>query len=391
MARVLVLGWVLFTLGCTRHNPDACCSTIDECNAVGLTEIGGCAVDKVCYAGSCVAPQCTGSADCMSPTPDCVDGICIQAPDAAVPRVAYVAFATDRDGNFEIYRMNPDGTSRTNLTSNPASDTAPIWDPTGDHIAFLSDRTGSIDVYVMTVDGANVINVSQGGKVTDIAWAPDSAHLLFTSNRSGTNQIYRVRSDGSELTPLTTLAGGAMSPDWSPDGMHIAFISGNKIYVMNADGSSPTAITTGVDFFVKWRPDGSRIAFPHRITFQNDNIFVANPDGGSAINVTNTAGAVEVNGWSWSPDGNYLAGTGGLDPDTEITVAKADGSSVTNVSMSSSSRDGSPCWSADSSMLIYSSDRSGNSDLYKVARVGGMSVNLTNSAGNDGGCAWRPR
>jgi hypothetical protein len=40
-----------------------------------------------------------------------------------------IAFTTDRDGNREIYVMNVDGSTQTNLTNNPAFDFEPDWQP----------------------------------------------------------------------------------------------------------------------------------------------------------------------------------------------------------------------------------------------------------------------
>ena len=40
-----------------------------------------------------------------------------------------IAFATDRDGNSEIYVMNNDGTEQTNFTNNVSEDTRPSWGP----------------------------------------------------------------------------------------------------------------------------------------------------------------------------------------------------------------------------------------------------------------------
>jgi Tol biopolymer transport system component len=48
---------------------------------------------------------------------------------AWAPEGGAIAFASDRDGNLEIYMMHPDGTGLTRLTDNPATDTSPRWHP----------------------------------------------------------------------------------------------------------------------------------------------------------------------------------------------------------------------------------------------------------------------
>jgi Tol biopolymer transport system component len=70
------------------------------------------------------------------------------------PDGSRIAFTSNRDGNSEIYLMNPDGSNMVRLTDNPASDKEPAWSPDGSMIAFSSDRNGSFDIYVMGVEGA---------------------------------------------------------------------------------------------------------------------------------------------------------------------------------------------------------------------------------------------
>src|SRR5882672_10257460 len=60
-----------------------------------------------------------------------------------------IVFSSQRDGNNEIYTMNPDGSDRVDLTRNPASDITPEWSPDGRGIAFASNRSGGYQVYVM--------------------------------------------------------------------------------------------------------------------------------------------------------------------------------------------------------------------------------------------------
>ena len=65
-----------------------------------------------------------------------------------------IAFQSNRDGNFEIYVMNADGSGQTRLTTNEANDVHPDWSPSGDRLVFLSFRDGGSEIYVMNPDGA---------------------------------------------------------------------------------------------------------------------------------------------------------------------------------------------------------------------------------------------
>ena len=71
-----------------------------------------------------------------------------------------VVFDSDRDGNWEIYVMGPDGENLKNLSNNPADDWDPAISPKGDRIAFVSNREtengGGQFIYIMTADGDDV-------------------------------------------------------------------------------------------------------------------------------------------------------------------------------------------------------------------------------------------
>ncbi|MBU1879667.1 MAG: hypothetical protein KJ734_12015, partial [Chloroflexi bacterium] len=67
-------------------------------------------------------------------------------PIAWSPEGTQLAFETDRDGNWEIYIVNADGSGLTRLTADPAEDRAPSWSPDGAQIAFASDRDGNWEI-----------------------------------------------------------------------------------------------------------------------------------------------------------------------------------------------------------------------------------------------------
>ena len=73
---------------------------------------------------------------------------------------------SNRDGDFEIYIMNADGSNQVNLTNNSAhADTDADWSPDGTQIVFISSRDTEwpdADIYVMDADGSNVTRLTTG-------------------------------------------------------------------------------------------------------------------------------------------------------------------------------------------------------------------------------------
>jgi TolB protein len=64
-----------------------------------------------------------------------------------------VVFMSRRDGNWEIYITNTDGSNLQRLTENTAEDGLPVWSPDGKAVAFVSNRTGKWAIWAMTPEG----------------------------------------------------------------------------------------------------------------------------------------------------------------------------------------------------------------------------------------------
>lgn len=257
-----------------------------------------------------------------------------------------ILFESTRDGNPEIYVMDPvadpGGKNATNLTNNPAIDADPAWSPDRKQIAFQSNRRGKEGIWVMNADGSSPTELTRDKAANDTnpTWSPDGKQIAYESDVSGEREIYVMNSDGSGepfgLTYNPEAAPDAnFDPAWSPKGDKIAFAShrdGNyEIYVMNADGSGQTRLTndSAVEFNPAWSPDGTLIAFHSDINGASKQIWVMNPDGTDPRQVVPTAGddANPV----WAPDGAELAFQSGPPGGTDIWIVGADGRGLTQL------------------------------------------------------------
>ena len=251
-------------------------------------------------------------------------------PDENIPLPGRIAFASDRDGDLEIYMINADGTSLVRLTESKGFDVPWSWSPDGRKLAFVSDRSGSHNIYVMPVDGSEPIiqltHDSEGAGTP--SWSPDGRRIAFSSWRDGDGEIYVMDPDGTNIVQLTNSDADEYAPSWSPDGQKITFAlqpesifdRDSEVFVMDANGNNTRQLTDNdiFDYFPVWSPDGDTIVFTSisatnswvkdntDTVYQrrNTNIYSMNADGSDIRQLThdNISGGI-----SWSPDGQYMA------------------------------------------------------------------------------------
>jgi TolB protein len=230
--------------------------------------------------------------------------------------------------------------------------------------------------------------------------------IVFTSNRDGNAQIYSMNLDGSGLTRLTNNSSNDDHPRWSPNGTTILFQSDRDslppdpenpgpakqdIYVMNADGTAQTRLTTDAadDCNAVWSPDGNKIVFQSLRNGIYYQVYTMNADGTSQINLSNGIAADYQP--SWSPDGTKIAFASERDHAgaPSIYVMNANGSSQTRLTFSSEIvRDEQPAWSRDATRIAFASTRDGNKEIYVMNANGSNPVRLTTTLENDDSPYW---
>ena len=132
---------------------------------------------------------------------------CALSPDGTT-----IAFTYKGD----IYTVPSTGGRATQITTNPAFDTTPVWSPDGKQIAFASDRMGSLDVFVVAKEGGVPQRLTtHSGSEKPVAYKDDK-HILFTANIAPSaedagfpsgqfQQIYEVAVTGGRPTMFSSM------------------------------------------------------------------------------------------------------------------------------------------------------------------------------------------
>ena len=279
---------------------------------------------------------------------------------AQVPGTAKIVFVSNRDGNSEIYIMNPDGSGQTNLTHHRGNDRAPVWSPTGRQILFASDRGGKTsDLYVMDADGARVRRVF--GKKEDRrhpTWSPDGEQIAYHRVGGGEVAIYTASIDGRGEKRIAI----GMQPAWAPDSSEIAFISAELLLPIN-------------DRFEGIRIGDPRIEIANVKTKAKERI---SPDGFPLILDP-----------TWTPDGTQFVFTG-MSVDDLVAghamhlyiVKRKKNGEPRKVKVEGKASN--PAVAPDGDTLIYQKDTRNGNQLFKAALAGGRSEQLTDKGANYG-------
>jgi uncharacterized repeat protein (TIGR01451 family) len=189
-----------------------------------------------------------------------------QACSADGSRVAYSRFEGSPNP-ARAYWVSAAGGEPVSLgTPEGASDNIAVMSPDGAHVALV--RSSSYPLLVVDLAAGRTRPVTTAPASSAPSWSPDSSHLVFQYphilgyTRFGAEQEFDLRegaADGSGERDLTTTLNAQESePSWSPDGTRVLFVSTRGMpanpWLMNADGSCPTAVTTGGGEAPVWQP-----------------------------------------------------------------------------------------------------------------------------------------
>ena len=332
--------------------------------------------------GLSAAPPATG--------PSIDDLITLRRPGAPAisPDGRSVAY-TVREANWDedrydtqIWIADARTGERRQLTTAPKSSTAPAWSPDGRHLAFASDRAERRQLYVIDPSGGEAQVLTTGAEgVGAFRWSPDGQSIAYAmidpapdslKTREKTYGLFDVVGQEHRMTHLYVLDVRTKASrrlthgdftvgsfDWSPDGTHIAF--DHRINSDNANsGTADISVVTVADGTVRalvtqdgpdtapvWSPDGTRIVFETKMAnpsfFYTNTMLASIPAAGGPIDNLTAAFDEDASVVAWKPTGilfsaaqrtsSYLFR---LDPATKrvVRMLPAEGATGSGFSMS---------------------------------------------------------
>ncbi|MCT8568188.1 Tol-Pal system beta propeller repeat protein TolB [Glaesserella parasuis] len=252
-------------------------------------------------------------------------------------------------------------------------------------IAYVVQRgVSSYELRVSDYDGFNAFTIVKSKEpLMSPEWSPDGSKLAYVTFENKTSQVvvHDIRSGARKV--IGSLRGHNGAPSFSPDGSRVAFASNQdgvlNIYVTGVGGGSPRQLTSnaGNNTEPSWSPDGGYILFTSDRGGLPQVYQMSSSGGGASLIGGSGSGKI-------SADGKNLIMVSG------DRIVRRDLVSGSTEAISSTFLDESPSISPNGTMVIYSSTKGVSKVLQLVSADGRFKANLPGAGGQYKFPAWSP-
>lgn len=349
-----------------------------------------------CYKGDIYKVPANGGTATQLTTQASYECSPIWSPDSK-----QIAFASDRNGNFDLFVMSADGGAARRLTTHSASEIPSTFTTDGNYILFsasiqdpansaLFPTSAMTELYKVPVTGGRTEQVL--GTPAEMVCFDKSGKTFLYQDRKGfedewrkhhtssiTRDVWLYDSENGKHTNLTAHAGEDRNPVFAPDGQTVYFLSerdGSTFNVYSFPISSPQSLKTVTHFkthpvrFLSMGSNGTLCyTYDGEIYTQKQGdkpqkvkIDIIRDDQNTIADLNFSNGATSA---TVSPDGKQVA----FIVRGEVFVTSADYNTTKQITHTPA-REAGLTFSPDNRILAYASERNGNWELYmaKIAR-----------------------
>jgi Tol biopolymer transport system component/DNA-binding winged helix-turn-helix (wHTH) protein len=299
----------------------------------------------------------------------------------------------ESDGPIGIVLFSLSTGEKHCLDSPPHGDVGelfPTLSPDQKQVAFIREpTTGVSDIYSVALAGGKLRRLTNEGKsISKLMWTADRHHISFSSARRGLNRIWRISDAGGVIEPETVYPEvGTLSPD----GRRLAYVEPSGLFrfssqfwraeLSSAGGHviSRNKILTfaGHNAGMQPSPDGDQIVFQSTRTGRPE-IWKSSADGHDPLQMTSFG--VHAGTPRWSPDGKWITFDARPETHSKIYVVDEDGRNLHKIT-SGDFEDIVPSWSRDGASIYFSSNRTGNYQVWRRELASGREVQITRNGG----------
>jgi len=187
------------------------------------------------------------------------------------PDGKHIAFASNRNGFWDIYTLELPSGKITQMTNTPEYDSSPTFSPDLAWIAYDSYQNGNLEIMIQSLTNPDQkpLNLTDNDAADySPAWAPNGRQIAFVSNRDGNPDIWLADLNKTE-NRLTNLSNSPQAvedhPVWNKDGSRLAWASNSQgqnysgIYIWDAFHPDHSATWVGNGDWPAWNTQGDEI------------------------------------------------------------------------------------------------------------------------------------